>query len=484
MNKDSSHYPLVTTRIGLTFVLVCMSVSACAIADSFLNAEPQFHSLLWITSLAVCTLGGVVAMNSARSLRVIESELRRMSQSPDGSTKSGNIAMRPIIGSDPVNQNWNDLIDQLMMAIQNEDATRTMVTLDQEVVTLARAMRGLPVAWAITENDGSVRFIGPAARGLLGIDEENELQGKSVIDLLRMEALADSEMISQLLSPIRMVMQNRRIEFEDHFVDVKITRSRLTGRTGDSQGLIWVLSDVTQQRAATEARDQFLMTATHELRIPLTNLQAYAESLIAEEDMEIETQKEFCNTINSEANRLGRLVDQLLTVSQMEAGSMTANLHELEVVPILEQIVDQTSGQAKQKQMTLKTQFAAKMPMILADRDKLQAAIVNLVGNAVKYTPEGGEVAVRCTSDDEMIWIAIEDNGPGIPSEEHEQVFEKFYRSAEVADSDHQGNGLGLAFAREIARLHGGDIGLESNVGQGSTFTMRVPVSGHSRSGI
>ena len=485
MSKASLHSPLITTRIGITFAAVCSVIGSCAIAGAFSGFEPRFHSLLWIFSLAACTLGGVVAMNGARTLRLIESELRRTSGESDPQPSEQSFsAMRPIIGPDPVNQNWNDMIDRLSSTIQDEAPQRSAATLDQEVITLARAMRGLPIAWAITENDGSLRLLGPAARGILGLPDQEDLNGKNIVDLLGIDGVLESDAITQLLSPVRMVMQNRRIEFEDHSIDVRIMRSRLAGRSGDSEGLAWVLSDVTQQRAATEARDQFLMTATHELRTPLTNLQAYAEALIAEEDLAVEAQKEFCNTINSEAIRLSRLVDQLLTVSQMEAGSMTINRHELDILPILEQVVEQTRGQAEQKQMRLTPQFAAKLPTVFGDRDKLQAALVNLVGNAIKYTPENGEVSVRCASDDGLVRIVVEDTGPGIAVDEQEKIFEKFYRAADVTDSEHRGNGLGLAFAREIARLHGGDIELESELGQGSTFTLRIPIGGSSRSGV
>jgi signal transduction histidine kinase len=226
------------------------------------------------------------------------------------------------------------------------------------------------------------------------------------------------------------------------------------------------------------------MTATHELRTPLNNLQAYAEALQEEEDLELERQKEFCNVINSEANRLGRLVDQLLTVSQMEAGSMVANRHELELLPMIEYAADQLRGQAEQKQTKLTTKLSAKLPTVFGDRDKLQAALVNLVGNAIKYTPEHGEVLLRCSADERWIRIDVEDNGPGIPEEEQSKVFDKFFRGAATRESDERGNGLGLAFAREIARLHGGDIELQSVVDEGSVFTLRLPVGGRSRSGI
>ena len=163
---------------------------------------------------------------------------------------------------------------------------------------------------------------------------------------------------------------------------------------------------------------------------------------------------------------------------------MVANLHELELLPMLEHAADQLRGQAEQKQIELTTKLSSKLPTIFGDRDKLQAALVNLVGNAVKYTPEDGKVTLRCATDDRWIRIDVEDNGPGIPEDEQLKVFEKFFRGAATQESDQRGNGLGLAFSREIARLHGGEIELQSVVGEGSTFSMRLPVGGRSRSGI
>ena len=425
---------------------------------------------MWIVALATCAVGGVVAMSSVRTLRIVEKELRRAKQG----SRQWQLA-RPIVSSDPISRGWNQLLQDANDA-HDESQPRVAAALDQEVVTLARAMRGMPVAWVITDAEGIIRFLGPATCGLLNLPEDEDHAGRDLPELIGLrdedDPTADA-VLHRMLGPIRMVHERRTIQIGMRQLHVRITRSRLPGRSGDGEGLAWVLNDVTQQRIATEARDQFLMTATHELRTPLTNLQAYAEALQEEEDLEIERQKEFCNVINSEANRLGRLVDQLLTVSQMEAGSMVPNRHELELLPMIEHVSDQLKGQAEQKRMSLTTNLSAKLPTVFGDRDKLQAALVNLVGNAIK-----------CSADDRWIRIDVEDDGPGIPEDEQEKVFEKFFRGADTRESDQRGNGLGLAFAREIARLHGGDIELQSILGEGSVFTMRLPVGGRSRSGI
>ena len=475
-----TRFPLVTTRVGLVFLAIAIGILGCSVlAHSATGSE--YQTVLWIVALSSCAIGGVVAMGSVRALQVVEKELRR-SNVESASWKHA----RPIVGSDPMSRGWNQLLRDANES-QRQEGPRVAAALDREVVTLARAMRGMPVAWVITDAEGMIRYLGPAACGLLQLAEDEDHAGRDLPELLGVRDEQDpttAGVLQRLLGPIRMVHEKRSITIGERQQHTRITRSRLPGRSGDGEGLAWIINDVTQQRIATEARDQFLMTATHELRTPLTNLQAYAEALHDEENLAIEQQKEFCNVINSEANRLGRLVDQLLTVSQMEAGSMVANRHELELSPMIASVADQLNAQAEQKQIALNVSLSAKLPTVVGDRDKLQAAIVNLVGNAIKYTTSGGQVSVRCSADERWIRVDVEDNGQGIAEEEQARVFEKFFRGAETRNSDQRGNGLGLAFAREIARLHGGDIELQSIVGEGSVFTMRLPVGGRSRSGV
>lgn len=478
--EESSRYPLVTTRVGMIFVGIASCTLVYALAAHVSAETTHFDSLMWIAAVATCSLGGLVSMRSVRTLRTIEGELRRSRQG-----RRRWQATRPIIGSDPITSGWNELLEDVQHA--HQATQRSPAPLDQEVITLARAMRGMPVAWVITDLDGRIRFLGPAACAVLSLNDDDSQIGRELTELLGLHDEEDETapaVLSRLLGSVRMVTERRSLKINERNLFLRITRSRLTGRSGDGQGMAWVLTDETQQRLTTDARDQFVMTATHELRTPLTNLQAYAEALQEKDGLEVEQQKEFCNVITSEANRLGRLVDQLLTVSQMEAGSMTVNRHELELLPMLEYAIDQVQGQADQKQIDLTTTLPAKLPTVLGDRDKLQAALVNLLGNAVKYTPDQGQVSLRCAAEARHVRIDIEDNGEGIPEEEQPKVFDKFFRGSATRDSDQRGNGLGLAFAREIARLHGGEIQLQSVLGEGSTFTLELPIGGQSRSGI
>jgi signal transduction histidine kinase len=479
--KSRGRHTLVTTRIGFHFFLTAVGVLICALIANAYTDDRGIQTLMWLTAVSACALIGMIAMRTANTLQTIESELHRVQGRPNAWTSA-----RPIIGSDPITQSWNELLLSIEASQTSPSISRSPATLNQEVVTLARAMRGLPVAWVITDRKGLIRFTSPAACGLLGLSDESDHAGHDLMEMLNLRSGGEEERekYHRLLSDLSMVRERHSLSMDSRSLQLRICRSILEGRSGDGQGLAWILTDATQQDMATRARDQFLMTATHELRTPLGNLQAYAESLQEENDLEVEQQKEFCNVIVSEANRLGRLVDQLLTVGQMEAGSMVAVRNELEMLPMVQYAWDQMTATAEKKSQKLMPDFAAKLPTVLGDRDKLQAALVNLVGNAVKYTPDGGEIIVRCGFDEEWIRVSVQDNGPGIPAEEHTKIFEKFYRGSNTVDLDERGNGLGLAFTREVARMHGGDIDLESTEGEGSTFTMRLPIRGQSRSGV
>ncbi len=474
-------HPMVTTRIGALFIISAVSTLGCALISHATPGAAALHSVLWVAAVAVCSLAAMVSMRSVRTLQTIESELHRVTGQPE-QWKSA----RPIIGNDPITDGWNELLHEVSRSHQTEIPDRSTAALNQEVVTLARAMRGLPVSWVITDREGRVRQISSPACGLFGISDEEHV-GRDLPVLLGLRDNQDenaTDILNRLLSDLRMVRERISITIGSRTLHVQIRRSILEGRSGDGQGLAWIIDDVTQQQIATKARDQFLMTATHELRTPLNNLQAYAEALQEEDDLEVDKQREFCNVIVSESHRLGRLVDQLLTVGQMEAGSMVANRHELEMLPMVEYATEQMIAMAAKKEQKLLTDFAPKLPTIFGDRDKLQAALVNLVGNAVKYTPNGGEVIVRSGVDGDFVRIDIQDNGPGIAPEEQAKVFDKFYRGSNATDSDERGNGLGLAFTREVVRMHGGEVELESKIGEGSTFTVRLPIGGQSRSGI
>jgi two-component system phosphate regulon sensor histidine kinase PhoR len=236
------------------------------------------------------------------------------------------------------------------------------------------------------------------------------------------------------------------------------------------------LRDVTQQKLVDEMRNQFVFSATHELRTPLTNLKALAETLVLSDQISVEDQKQFCNMINSEATRLSRFVDELLNLSQMESGAMSIVRTETDMERLLAEVIENVQPEIDRKQIAFNARMPAKLPKLQIDKDKIIAAIVNLLGNAVKYTPEEGRVDFLVKIDESRMLIEVEDSGYGISAEDLPRIFDKFFRSDDERVRKETGTGLGLAFTREVIQIHGGHITATSELGKGSRFSVSLPI--------
>lgn len=240
-------------------------------------------------------------------------------------------------------------------------------------------------------------------------------------------------------------------------------------------GLI-TIEDVTQQKVAAAAMNSFLAKAAHELRTPLTNIRLFVEDALEHCEQDPAATSKSLNIISEETQRLDRTVAEILSVSQIEAGSFELKRDDVHMDALLQQIQADHEAQAREKRITLDFDLPPKLPVIQADRDKIALTLHNLVGNALKYTLDGGHLVVTAAAENGRLNVGVSDTGLGIGPDEIERVFEKFYRSKDPQAAQVKGSGLGLAIAREVARLHGGDIMVESELGKGSTFTLTLPI--------
>ena len=237
-----------------------------------------------------------------------------------------------------------------------------------------------------------------------------------------------------------------------------------------------IVEDVTQQRAADAARDAFVAQATHELRTPLTNIRLYLEMLL-EGEADAAEQERSLNVISQESRRLERMVGDMLSVAEIEAGSLKMHVDDVRLDQLLAELENDYQAQAAEARITLAFDLPPKLPVLRGDRDKIALCLHNLIANALKYTPAGGQVVVTAEDREDAFSVRVSDTGLGIAAEERERIFQKFYRAKDERIATVTGTGLGLALAREVARLHGGDITVDSEVNRGSTFTMTIPVT-------
>lgn len=236
-----------------------------------------------------------------------------------------------------------------------------------------------------------------------------------------------------------------------------------------------LIRDVSQQIRADRAREEFITQVTHELRTPLTNIRAYAETLSSGmlDDPNVVT--ECYNVITKETRRLSRLIEDILNVSQLEVGTIELHIDDVDAVALLTQAVQDVRGLADEKKIDIQLALPPKSEPIQGDRDKLAVVINNLLGNAIKYTQEGGSIVVGCQMGGGEVIVTVKDNGIGIDPRDHDRIFDKFQRADDERVQQESGTGIGLYTAREIVRRHKGNIEVMSSKGEGSTFLVRLP---------
>ncbi|HEV7595260.1 MAG TPA: HAMP domain-containing sensor histidine kinase, partial [Gemmatimonadaceae bacterium] len=222
---------------------------------------------------------------------------------------------------------------------------------------------------------------------------------------------------------------------------------------------------------ASRARAEMLAIVAHDLRNPL-NVVMIARGLLADKEFSVERRDQLLAVMQRATQRMNRLVEDLLEVVRQESGKMTLVLEEASVTHILEQTVEMCGGTAREHDISLEVHEAPQDLLVIADEERIMQVMGNLVGNALKFVPRGGSVVLECERKGDEAVFAVIDSGPGIPPEDLEHLFEKFWQRRR---SDHRGVGLGLAIARGIIEAHGGRIWAESTVGSGSTFYFTLP---------
>jgi two-component system phosphate regulon sensor histidine kinase PhoR len=237
-------------------------------------------------------------------------------------------------------------------------------------------------------------------------------------------------------------------------------------------GVVAVLHDMTKEKEVAEMKNDFVSSVSHELRTPLASIKAYVEMLIDGEAEDDKTKREFYEVIQNEANRLSRLIDNILNISRIESGLVKVNKQPQSLTVIIKEALEVIAPQAQQKSIAIKEQLTPIFYQTLADRDMLYQAVLNLLSNAVKYTPENGMISVETLVDEakRIVITRITDTGVGIPPKDLPFVFDKFYR-CEANSRMAKGTGLGLSLVRQIIEgVHRGRIFVESQLGRGSCF--------------
>ncbi len=370
---------------------------------------------------------------------------------------------------------WNRVVDELAAAGQ-EPAERRLTPGDPPASgerRLTGLCNALPDGLLLVGDGGRIRWANGAAAFLLGRRSE-ELVGLAAADVLASDearaALASAAGDGHRCAP--PVDVPRGDAPEDGVLRVVVRPIR----EAHAREAVVIVQDVTQQRVAAASRESFVAHVAHELRTPLTNIMLWAQTATERGGDDPRTTEQALNVITTESRRLERVVQDMLSISAIESGRQSLELVDVDLGMLVDDLRSDYGPQAAEKGLELTFDLPPKLPILRADRDKVSVTLHNLLGNAIKYTPAGGTVAVRVVADEGGVRIDVTDTGIGIRPEDLGRVFERFQRADDERLGGIVGTGLGLAIARDLARLHGGDVEAESELDEGSTFTLRLPV--------
>jgi two-component system phosphate regulon sensor histidine kinase PhoR len=425
-----------------------------------------------ILFLCAATAGVMAKLKSRRDRKAVIAQLNQLA--------AGNALRQleaPSADADAVTNAMNELVAMAERSISDAALKVKEIEIQLKVATAQRQhaeaiIYSISDAVLVTDPFDDLVLANESAARTFGFDLERV--GRSPIG----RVLGDDKVV-EMIREMRQSDTKGGRRIVEHRVKTglgdrtfKITLSCVTDQRDMPAGVVAVLHDMTKEKEVAEMKNDFVSNVSHELRTPLASIKAYVEMLIDGEADDEKTTREFYEVIQNEANRLSRLIDNILNISRIESGLVKINKQPQSLAVILKEALEVIAPQAKAKQITVKDQLPPVFYQTVADRDMLYQAVLNLLSNAVKYTPDGGEIAIVTEVDEgrRKVITRISDTGVGIPPKDLPFVFDKFYR-AEANNRMAKGTGLGLSLVKHIVEtVHKGRIFVESQIGKGSAF--------------
>jgi PAS domain S-box-containing protein len=342
-------------------------------------------------------------------------------------------------------------------------------------VLLASSVEGI----FVIDTDGRIGRVNGALAAMVGRSEK-ELVGRSVVDVLRFEDTSEASLPGLLVGVepgTPLMTEGILYDSDGRARDVLLSYAAVV-ETETLRGGIGIVRDVTAMRQAQRERDDFVSVMTHDLRQPLAGILGYAQllerGLSRDGD---ERMARYAGSVRSGGERMLRMINNLLELSRIESGRVDIEVARVPVESLVDDVIRALEHDAGEKELTVRLETEGKLPQIVTSEPLLRETIANLVGNAVKYTKPGGSVTVRLRADVGGILIAVTDTGIGIPADALPRLFTRFFRTGQLEVRQLRGSGLGLALTKMMVERIGGTIAVESELGVGSTFTVRLPLA-------
>ncbi len=398
-------------------------------------------------AVAVVLIAAAYAIGSRRGVKELKQRL---------------VSLGDRLGADPLPKDPKGVEDALgHVERATEHAAETVADSSADAIRLRRVLDTLTQAVVVCDERGDLVFRNSCAVALMGSRHGDALAAQAVDDLLASTSPgASEERTLELYGPPRRTLSVR-------------TESIDNGQR--ALGVIAIIDDVSERRRLEEVRRDFVANVSHELKTPMGALGLLAETLLAETEPEVS--RRLAQRIHSEAFRISRIIDDLLDLSRIENEESPPREPVL-VNLVMAEAVERVHAAAEQRDVEIKLEEPSPPVAVLGDRRQLTSALYNLLENAVKFSYEGGIVEFTGTVDGDDIVVAVADKGLGIPTRDLERIFERFYRVDHGRSRSTGGTGLGLSIVRHVANSHHGSVSVESREGEGSTFTLRLPLQG------
>jgi two-component system phosphate regulon sensor histidine kinase PhoR len=375
-----------------------------------------------------------------------------------------------------------DELESLSKAIgeMGNQSRSKMQEISKEKDYLQTILKGMMEGVLVVDGRGRILTVNDALRRLLSLSSD-------VSDKMPLEIIRNAELEGAIRKAI-LEGENIALELdldksgektiEVNVVSILPSNKKMNEDGEGIRGAIAVFHDITRLKELEKIRQDFVANVSHELRTPLTTIKGYAETLL-EGGLKEDQAFQFVQVIKRHTDRLTKIVEDLLMLSRIETKEFQLKMEVIPLRDFIDDVVEFVKEPAEKKEISLSRNEIPPSLAIYADRNYLEQILVNLLDNAIKYTPEGGRVVVSAVEKDSMdIQFSVEDNGIGIPKEDLSRIFERFYRVDKGRSKELGGTGLGLSIVKHLVQTHGGRVWVESQIGKGSTFYFTLPKRG------
>jgi two-component system, OmpR family, phosphate regulon sensor histidine kinase PhoR len=427
----------------------------------------EFRKRLWLASLVMLLVTGAASLLISRSFSDRVDRLKKFSD------RVAEGDFRPIEAD-----RSGDAMEALAASLNQTAARldRTIRTLTEERNLSSAILGSMVEGVAVVNASERLLFANPGFAEILGLDVPPR-SGSALVEVVRQ---------TELLEAVRRVLKGEpRVETE---IVTGTLRQRFFAVTvaavsaAETSGAVIVLHDITDLRKLERVRRDFVANVSHEFKTPLTAIQGFAETLLAGAIDDSQNRVRFLEIILEHSQRLARLTDDLLRLSQMDADRLALEIRGVSVSQFVESCVETAQRPAAERDLRISVNLSSRLPDIAADRRRLAEVLQNLLDNAIQYTPPGGQIMLSASANGSEVIFTVSDTGIGIPQTDQPRIFERFYRVDVARSREVGGTGLGLAIAKHLVEAHGGRIWVESEVGQGSQFHFSVPIFDSERS--